>query len=97
MKRLIPILCVCIALIVLMSSVGVALLPVEHDCCMRKDCVVCALISVIERLLRNLLPIVALTAMFGLFLRSDGSAIREHGCLRTASETPVQRMDKMSN
>ena len=97
MKRLIPILCVCIALLFLMSSVGVALLPVEHDCCMRKDCVVCALISVIERLLRNLLPITALAAVFGLFLRSDSAAIWEHAPLRTASETPVQLMDKMSN
>ncbi len=97
MKRLIPILCVCIALIFLMSSVGVALLPAEHDCCMSKDCVICSLISVIERLLHSLLPVVALTAVFGLFLPSDSSAIQGHSPQRTASETPVQLMDKMSN
>ena len=97
MKRLIPILCISIALIFLMSSVGVALLPAEHDCCMRKDCVVCALISVIERLMRSLLPIVALAAVFGLFLQTAPLACRVPCYLRTASETPVQRMDKMSN
>ena len=97
MKRLIPILCVCIAIVFLMSSVGVALLPAEHDCCMRNGCVVCALISVIERLMRSLLPIVALAAVFGLFLQTAPLACRVPSYLRTASETPVQRMDKMSN
>ena len=97
MKRLIPIFCISIALIFLMSSVGVALLPAEHDCCMRKDCAVCALISVIERLMRNLLPTVAIVAVFGLFLQTDRAAHRVPGYLRTASETPVQLMDKLSN
>ena len=97
MKRFIPILCICIACIFLMSSVGVALLPAEHDCCMRKGCTVCLLIPIIERLLHSLLPIVALAAVLRLLHLPDKPAWSEQRRQRTASETPVQLMDKLSN
>ncbi len=62
MKKLPVILCICIAIAILMSSVGGALLPAEHNC-MHEGCAVCLLISFIERLLRSILLVAAIVTI----------------------------------
>ena len=96
MKKYISFFCICIALAIFMSSLFGALLPVEH-CCGHKGCPVCLLISFIERLLFSILLVATLVfarAFLPVYCRPVKGFPSDP---RPLSNTPVDRMDKLSN
>ena len=69
MKTKYSLLCLCMAILLLLSSVFSAILPFEHDCSMHEGCTVCLLMSAMKHLLHALwLIALALSAFDRLLL-----------------------------
>ncbi|MBE6585520.1 MAG: hypothetical protein E7645_03225 [Ruminococcaceae bacterium] len=97
MKKRLPVLCFCFAILLLLSSGLTVLLPGDHGCGAHEGCPVCLLIQAMESVLRSLWLIGATICMtISLFDIFAGRHFNRK-CGSRFHETPVELCVKLSN